>query len=42
MLLPALTGSGASALEMASTGADETVVVTAAPLTGPAFELVML
>src|SRR5437667_191631 len=42
MLPPALTGSGASALEIARTGADETVVVIAAPLTGPvSFELML-
>src|SRR6266852_1231681 len=34
MLLPALTGSGASALEIVSTGDDDTVVVIAVPATG--------
>src|SRR5712691_3206652 len=36
MLLPAATGSGASVLEMLSTGAEVTVVVSAAPFTGAA------
>ena len=34
MLLPATTGSGASVLEMPSTGVEATVVVTAAPDVG--------
>src|SRR5437867_12510962 len=34
MALPAFTGSGASVLEMFSTGAELTVVVTAAPAVG--------
>src|SRR6267378_3818000 len=34
MLAPAFTGSGASVFEMLSTGAEVTVVVTAAPLVG--------
>src|SRR5438128_2225662 len=34
MSLPAFTGSGASAFEMLSAGAEETVVVTAAPAVG--------
>ncbi len=42
MLLPALTGSGESAFEMLRTGAEVTVVVSAAPFTGPASVLVML
>src|SRR6185503_10016917 len=42
MLLPATTGSGASVFEMVNTGADDTVVVTAAPLTGAVSLLSML
>src|SRR5512137_1566055 len=42
MLLPAFTGSGASAFEMLRTGAEETVVVTAAPATGAVSALSML
>src|SRR5712691_9735340 len=34
MSLPAFTGSGASAFEMLSAGAEETVVVTTAPAVG--------
>jgi hypothetical protein len=34
MLLPAFTGSGASVFEIVSTGADDTVVVIAAPFVG--------
>src|SRR5882672_8839107 len=34
MFDPAFTGSGASALEIASTGLDDTVVLMAVPLTG--------
>src|SRR5882672_6063077 len=34
MLLPATTGSGASALEMPSNGADVTVVVASGPVAG--------
>src|SRR6185503_2554439 len=42
MLLPAFTGSGASVLLMFITGADDTVVVTAAPLVGAVCVLSML
>src|SRR5258705_312792 len=42
MLLPATTGSGASVLLMFMTGADDTVVVTAAPLVGAVCALSML
>src|SRR2546426_6970529 len=42
MLLPALTGSGASPLEMARTGLDVTVVVIAAPAVGAVSVLSML
>src|SRR6266850_181228 len=42
MLLPALTGSGASVLLMFMTGADDTVVVIAAPLVGAVCALSML
>src|SRR5215510_10436968 len=41
MLLPALTGSGASVLLMVITGADDTVVVMAAPLSGAVWALSM-
>src|SRR2546422_7674695 len=42
MLFPAAIGSGASVLMIARTGAEETVTVTVAPLTGPTSLLVML
>src|SRR3989442_14605844 len=41
MLLPALTGSGASVLVIARIGAEVTVVVSSAPATGPVSVLVM-
>src|SRR6266699_6567474 len=41
MFAPALTGSGASVLEIARTGAEVTVVVSSAPGTGPVSVLVM-
>src|SRR5438445_9872808 len=42
MLFPAASGSGESVFEMLNTGAEDTVVVTAAPLKGPASLLVTL
>src|SRR6185436_14584053 len=42
MLAPATTGSGASVLPMVSTGADDTVVVIAAPAVGAVCALSML
>src|SRR5436309_3545369 len=42
MLLPAFTGSGASALLILRTGADDTVVVTDAPAVGAVSLLSML
>ena len=42
MLLPAMTGSGASVFTIARTGADDTVVVMRAPAAGAVSLLSML